>query len=122
MLRTLFARPKGRSVLAVAIAVCMPALTLAAPARAETAEITIEIKDHKFLPAEVKVPSGTRIELTVKNSDSSAEEFESFELGVEKVIAGNASAIIRLKPLKKGSYDFFGEYHVETAQGKIIAE
>ncbi len=91
-------------------------------AAAEEKEITIELKDHKFAPAEIKVPADTAIKLTVKNSDATPEEFESHPLGVEKVIAGNATATIRLKPLAKGSYTFVGEYHEETAKGTIIAE
>jgi plastocyanin len=91
-------------------------------AAAEEKEISIELKDHKFAPDEIKVPVDTPIKLTVKNSDASPEEFESHPLGVEKVIAGNASATIRLKPLAKGSYKFVGEYNEDTAKGTIIAE
>jgi plastocyanin len=107
-----------------AAALC--ALTLAAPlapaGAAEEAEVTISIKDHKFDPAEIKVPAQKAIKLTVNNLDASAEEFESHPLGVEKVIAGKGSATIRLKPLAKGTYAFVGEYHEETAKGAIIAE
>ena len=107
-----------------AAALC--ALTLAAPlapaGAAEEAEVTISIKDHKFDPAEIKVPAQKAIKLTVNNLDASAEEFESHPLGVEKVIAGKGSATIRLKPLAKGTYAFVGEYHEETAKGTIIAE
>ena len=107
-----------------AAALC--ALTLAVPlapaGAAEEAEVTISIKDHKFDPAEIKVPAQKAIKLTVNNLDASAEEFESHPLGVEKVIAGKGSATIRLKPLAKGTYAFVGEYHEETAKGTIIAE
>ena len=89
---------------------------------ADEVEPTLTIKDHKFEPAEVKVPAGKAIKLTVNNTDSSAEEFESSTLKVEKVIAGNSSTLIRLKPLTKGTYKFFGEYHEKTAQGVLIAE
>ena len=58
----------------------------------------------------------------MKNSDPTPEEFESHPLGVEKVIAGNASATIRIKPLAKGSYKFVGEYNEDTARGTMIAE
>ena len=102
------------------------ALALVAPlapaGTAEEAEVTISIKDHKFDPAEIKVPAQKAIKLTVNNLDTSAEEFESHSLGVEKVIAGKGSATIRLKPLAKGTYAFVGEYHEETAKGTIIAE
>ena len=63
------------------------------------------------------MPAGKAIKLTVKNLDASAEEFESKPLKFEKVIAGKATAVIRLKPLTKGSYNFFGEYHENSAQG-----
>jgi plastocyanin len=89
---------------------------------AEEAEITISLKDHKFDPAEIKVPADKAIKLTVNNLDATAEEFESHPLGVEKVIAGKGTATIRLKPLAKGSYKFVGEYHEDTAKGTIIAE
>ena len=41
---------------------------------------------------------------------------------MEKVVAGQGSAIIRLKPLAKGSYPFVGEYHEQTAKGVVVAE
>jgi hypothetical protein len=80
-----------------------PAETIRA---AEEAEVTISLKDHKFDPAEIKVPAARAIKLTVNNLDATPEEFESHPLGVEKVIAGKGTAIIRLKPLAKGSYAF----------------
>ena len=110
-------------VLAGAAAIAALSLGIAYPASAaDEVEATISIKNHKFDPAEVKVPAGKAIKLTVKNLDSSAEEFESHSLKVEKVIAGKAAAVIRIKPQKKGSYKFFGEYHEKTAQGVLIVE
>jgi hypothetical protein len=107
----------------VAAVIGLGVLAQSAPAgAAEEAEFTISIKDHKFDPAEIKVPASKAIKLTVNNLDASPEEFESRPLGVEKVIAGKASAIIRLKPLEKGTYKFVGEYNEETAKGAIIAE
>jgi plastocyanin len=89
---------------------------------ADEVEVSISIKDHKFDPAEVRVPSGRAVKLTVSNLDATAEEFESKTLKVEKVIAGNGTALIRLKPLAKGIHKFFGEYHEKTAQGMLIVE
>lgn len=90
-----------------------------------TAEIlthTINIYNHRFEPSELKVPSGIKIKLIIVNKDSTAEEFESFELNREKIIAGNSKAIIFIGPLKSGIYPFFGEFNMSTAQGRIIAE
>jgi plastocyanin domain-containing protein len=103
---------------------CLTAVaTWVTTARAEdTHEVEISIKDHKFEPASLKLPTDKPIKILVKNLDPSPEEFESHDLGFEKVIAGNSSATIRVKPLKPGTYMFFGEYHEDTALGHIVAE
>jgi len=96
--------------------------TFEVQATEEEHEVEISIKDHKFEPDALKLPVGKPIKISVKNLDASPEEFESYELGFEKVIAGNSSTVIRLKPLKPGTYMFFGEYHQDTALGHIVAE
>lgn len=89
---------------------------------ADTPELAIAIKNHKFDPAEVKVPAGKRVKLVVHNQDSTAEEFESHSMNREKVIPAGARASIFVGPLKPGRYTFFGEFHEKTAQGVVIAE
>ncbi len=84
--------------------------------------IEIEIRNHLFFPDEVKIPADTKVKLLVKNTDPTAEEFESYELNREKVIAGNSQAFIFIGPLPAGVYPFFGEFFPKTAQGKVIAE
>ena len=82
----------------------------------------IVIKDHKFAPSTLEVPAKTKVKLIVKNQDPTPEEFESYELNREKVIAGNSQATIFIGPLDPGTYPFFGEFNPKTAQGKIIAK
>ena len=89
---------------------------------AATPVFEIEIRDHLFLPAEVRVPAGKKVKLIVYNRDSTPEEFESYELNREKVIMGASKAVIFIGPLKPGEYPFFGEFNPKTAQGKVIAE
>jgi plastocyanin len=101
-------------------AIALPLLL--SPAAAADAEATLSIKDHKFDPAELVVPAGQRIKLTVKNLDPTPEDFESHELRREKVIPGGAEAVIYIGPLKPGTYKFFGEFHEDTAQGRIVAK
>jgi hypothetical protein len=84
--------------------------------------VEIVIKDHLFFPNEVVIPANTKVKLLVKNQDPTAEEFESYELNREKVIAGNSQAIIFIGPLPKGDYPFFGEFYPKTAQGKVIVK
>lgn len=97
-------------------------LTLSGLASAADNDVTLIIKDHRFEPAEVKVPANTRVRLVVHNQDQTAEEFESYSLNREKIIPGGAKAVIFIGPLKPGSYEFFGEFNEATAQGVVIAE
>jgi plastocyanin len=83
---------------------------------------TITIRDHRFEPAELKVPAGQHVTITVVNDDPTPEEFESKPMKVEKVIPGKSKAVIRVGPLKAGRYPFVGEYHESTAKGVIIAQ
>ncbi|MDE1950317.1 MAG: cupredoxin domain-containing protein [Burkholderiales bacterium] len=91
-------------------------------ARAAEPEMQLAIKNHRFEPAELKVPAGQRIKLVVHNQDATAEEFESYTLNREKVVPGGAKTTIYIGPLTPGRYAFFGEYNQATAQGAVIAE
>lgn len=96
-------------------------LTLSAQTLA-TDEYLITIKDHKFEPAEIKVPVGQKIKLVVHNQDQTPEEFESHDLKREKVVLGGKKITLSIGPLKAGSYGFMGEFNQDTAQGRIIAQ
>jgi hypothetical protein len=103
-------------IAAATVALC------ATTAHAEVPEYTLTIRDHRFEPARLVIPAGTKVRLRVLNSDPGAEEFESHELNREKVIAGGASVSIFVGPLEPGHYPFFGEFNPDTAQGVLIAE
>ncbi|WP_119629016.1 cupredoxin domain-containing protein [Methylocaldum marinum] len=83
---------------------------------------TLTIKEHRFEPEELEVPAGRKIKLIVKNEDSTPEEFESRSLKREKIIPGKSQATIFVGPLDPGTYDFFGEFHEESAKGRILAK
>jgi plastocyanin domain-containing protein len=89
---------------------------------AETPVYEIIIKDHKFDPEEIKVPAGQKVKLRVHNQDPTPEEFESHDMGREKIIGGGKKATIFVGPLEPGKYHFFGEFNMDTANGYIIAE
>jgi plastocyanin len=82
----------------------------------------IVIKNHKFMPEEMRVPAGKKIRLLVNNQDPTPEEFESYDFNREKIIAGNSKATIFIGPLKPGKYHYFGEFNMDSANGYIIAE
>ena len=80
------------------------------------------IKDHYFVPSEIRVPAGQKVKLIVENQDATPEEFESHELNREKIIAPKSKVSIFIGPLKAGKYPFFGEFNQATARGIVIAE
>src|SRR4051812_43721453 len=89
--------------------------------RAQEQPLTTTIKDHRFEPAEIRVPAGKRVTLTVINDDPTPEEFESRALKVEKVIPGKSKAVVQFGPLTAGTYKFEGEFNSSTAKGTVIA-
>ena len=93
-----------------------------ASALADSAPISLNLKDHKFSPAEIHVKANAPAAITFSNSDDTPEEFDSNSLKVEKVVAGHSSGSVRLRPLSPGRYPFMGEFHDKTAQGVVIAE
>jgi len=82
---------------------------------------TIVIKDHRFHPEELVVPTGKKIKLIVDNQDPTPEEFESYDLNREKIVGGNRKITVYIGPLKEGTYKYFGEFHESTARGVIKA-
>lgn len=109
-------------VLAAVVASGMVLSAVSASAAAEEKAFTLTIKDHRFKPETLSVPADQPFSLTVVNADATAEEFESNDFHVEKVIAGGKEMTFHIGPLKAGSYGFFGERHQDTAIGTLFAE
>jgi high-affinity iron transporter len=103
---------------AVALAVMM---TVAPPARAED-PLTLTFHNHRFEPARIEVPANVKFRLQVKNSDDTADEFESTDLNREKLVAPGQTITVFLGPLDPGEYKFFGDFHQDTAQGVLVAK
>src|SRR5438105_7906455 len=106
---------------ALRLALAAAALGVSGLAVAEP-EATLIIKDHRVQPAELKVPAGQRVKLTVHNQDATPEEFESHKLNREKVVPPGAKVVVYIGPLAQGKYEFWGEYNEATAKGVVIAE
>lgn len=102
--------------------ICFLALLLPFSVFAADADYSLVIKDHRFQPAELTVPAGSKIKLLIENRDDTPEEFESHALNREKVIAAHSKATLYIGPLEAGRYPFFGEFNEATAQGVIIAK
>jgi plastocyanin domain-containing protein len=85
-------------------------------------EYQLVLKDHVYQPSELKVPAGTKFKITVHNEDSTPEEFESTDFNREKIVPPNSSITVYVGPLNAGSYGFFGDFHQNTAKGRLIVE
>ncbi len=85
-------------------------------------EIALTIEQHRFQPEEIRVKAGAAFVLVITNKDATPEEFESKDLRLEKVIPGGKTLRLRMPALKAGTYGFVGEFHEQTARGRIIAE
>jgi heme/copper-type cytochrome/quinol oxidase subunit 2 len=113
-------RTKPRS-LGVAALVMTGLLAGGGIARAEDVP-QLEFRQHRFTPARLEVPANVKFRLLVKNSDDTAEEFESVALNREKLVAPGQTVTVFLGPLAPGEYKFFGDFHQDTAQGVMVAK
>ena len=107
----------------LSILVPLAALALANVAAAEppTHMVTLTLKDHRFAPDTVEVPSGQRIRIELVNLDGATEEFDSIDLNVEKDVTPHGRISFVVGPLAPGAYSFMGELHAATASGKLVA-
>jgi len=109
--------------LGVLVAVFAGAFTVGGGARAEDlTTYSLTLKNHRFTPTEIHVPSGKAFFVSVTNLDDSADEFEMHAPAVEKVIPPGGEGKVRIRPLGPGRFPFMGEFHAETAQGAFVSE
>ena len=96
-------------------------LSVALPALADPGPVTIAIRDHQFVPAEVSVPANAKVELTVRNEQATPAEFESNSLHREKVVPPGGAISVFIGPLSPGRYEFFDDFNPAT-RGFIVAQ
>src|SRR5690349_9293779 len=105
----------------LATAAVLATASLAAFAAAGS-DVSLVLENHRFAPERIEVPAGQKVKLLVENRDAAAEEFDSDDLRVEKVIPGKGKGVVWIGPLKAGEYKFMGEYNARTAQGVVVAK
>jgi hypothetical protein len=101
----------------------VPALLLicAVPAFAEEPTVTITLRDHQFLPAEVPVPAGVKVKLIIRNEQATNAEFESTSLHREKIVNPGGEITLFVGPLDAGSYEFFDDFNGAT-RGHLVVK
>jgi high-affinity iron transporter len=115
----ILSRPRVRSVAAAVVVAAL--LAGGAPARADDLP-TLVFHNHRFEPNRIQVPVGQKFQLHVKNTDATADEFESVDLNREKLVTPGQTITVFLGPLSPGEYKFFGDFHQDTAQGVLVAK
>jgi plastocyanin len=84
-------------------------------------EFHLELKNHKFEPATLRVPADTKFKVLVTNHNPTPSEFESSDFNREKIVLPNSTITVFVGPLGKGTYKFFDDFHQSTT-GKLIVE
>lgn len=107
------------SLRSLSLAVVLTVLLGAAVPALAADPITLTLKNNRFEPNAVTAPAGERLQIVVKNEDSTPAEFESHDLRVEKIVTPGGRISVTVGPLKPGTYKFFDEYHPDTAQGTL---
>jgi hypothetical protein len=114
-----------RGYCTVSAVVWMAAVLTAAPpasAAEELFQVQLTAKDGRFYPEVLEVPANRRFKIVIKNEGPGPEEFESENPRREKVLAGGATSFLVFPALKPGVYPFFGEFHPDTAKGRIVVK
>jgi Cupredoxin-like domain len=96
-------------------------LTASVPGWADPGPIAIAIRGNQFVPAEVSVPAGAKVELNIRNEQTTAAEFESSSMHREKVVPPGGAISVFIGPLSPGRYEFFDDFHPAT-RGFVVAQ
>jgi hypothetical protein len=107
-----------RTISALFFILCLAA----APFARAGDDYVLTIKDNRFEPTDLTIPADTKIKLTVRNTDPSPEEFESSDLNREKIVVPGGAITVFIGPLPAGRYEFFGDFHPDTARGHIVVQ
>jgi high-affinity iron transporter len=117
-----FSRATSRSHTRTAGVALTVVLATASPAARADEQPTLVFHNHRFEPSRLEVPAHVKFRLQVKNTDDTADEFESTDLNREKLVAPGQTITVFLGPLDPGEYKFFGDFHQDTAQGVLVAK
>lgn len=94
-------------------------------AHAQSADLPtfhVVVRDGRFTPDRLLVPTGTRIKLTLQNEGPGPLEFENDEMHIEKILAAGGRSFVVLPKLAPGEYSFVDEFNPITGELVLIAK
>lgn len=83
---------------------------------------SLTLKNHRFSPADLTIPAGKKVKVTIKNLDATPAEFESDDFKAEKVVPAGKQVDVYIGPLKAGTYEFHDEYHEAESKAKLTVK
>jgi Cupredoxin-like domain len=104
---------------AAALLAAAPICCAGAARADDTVSLSVTLKDHQFQPAELHAPAGKPIAIHVKNLNTIVSEFESGDLHFEKIVPVGSDAVVYVRPLQPGRYNFYDDFHHAT-QGYLV--
>ena len=102
--------------------ICLSMFSIAAVQAQDLPTFKLVARDGKWFPEVLDVPANTRFRLEITNQNAGPEEFESKELHKELVLAPGVSRVLVFAPMKPGTYPFIGDFHPQTARGRILVK
>ena len=102
----------------LALFACLPILTGPVFA-ADAPSPQLNIRNQQFVPVQLTIATGAKVELLVVNEDALPAEFESYDLSREVVVPGHSQVKIFIGPLQPGKYRFFNDFH-QQSEGWIV--
>ena len=93
----------------------------AAAAQAADPKVSIVLKDQKWVPSEVSIPAGVKVQLVIRNEQATAAEFESPSLHREKVLSPGREVSVYVGPLAPGRYEFFDDFNTSN-RGVLVVK
>lgn len=112
----------ARGPAAVACALGAAVALAAGGARADLPTFRVVAEGGRLIPETLEVPADTRFRLELENRNPGPEEFETTRPFKELVVAPGVTRSTIFPPLKPGVYPFFGEFHPDTAKGRLVAK
>ncbi|OGA69150.1 MAG: iron transporter [Betaproteobacteria bacterium RIFCSPLOWO2_12_FULL_68_20] len=82
----------------------------------------IVMKDGRFSPERLEVPTGKRFKLVLKNEGRGPAEFENLSMRIEKVLAPGVTSFVVLPALKPGEYRFSDEFRPDSGGLTLVAK
>lgn len=85
----------------------------------DSQEVTLTLQHHQFTPEKISVLPDKKFVIVLENKDNHPEEFESYDLEFEILVLPHKTIRVPIRPLPKGTYAFFGDFHPKTARGTV---